>query len=235
LDIFGFELSDAEAQVLDNYTPKYALAEDRGGTASGGQHAAAQRGVQADALVEHAVAARSDDAVHASIVAAQYGRSTPQQKKLRDAPVLVGSTASTVAAPSATPPCDISVTGHPSARAELMGAYALQPGNATGGRPAYLDASNGEWLYHTSDRGGAWCISPDLGGGSYYLFVIDQAQTPDAIVATWYGADSGTPAPSVKASCAPRQLYKCVSNKCTPASTGLPQTTCEAGCGPALE
>lgn len=24
LDIFGFELSDAEAQVLDNYTPKYA-------------------------------------------------------------------------------------------------------------------------------------------------------------------------------------------------------------------
>ena len=30
------------------------------------------------------------------------------------------------------------------------------------------------------------------------------------------------------------QLYQCVSNKCTPASTGLPQAVCEAGCGPSL-
>jgi hypothetical protein len=28
------------------------------------------------------------------------------------------------------------------------------------------------------------------------------------------------------------QLYQCVSNKCTPATTGLPQATCEANCGP---
>ena len=29
-------------------------------------------------------------------------------------------------------------------------------------------------------------------------------------------------------------LYQCVSNKCTPASAGLPQAKCEANCGPSL-
>ena len=123
----------------------------------------------------------------------------------RAAAAVAARAAAAVAAPTSLgAACNITVTGHPPARADSMGAYALQAGNATGGRPAYLGASNGQWLWYNTGYG-AWCIGATLGRGDAYLFAQDHAQTPDKVVATWIVVDggSGQLAPSVKASCAP--------------------------------
>jgi hypothetical protein len=93
------------------------------------------------------------------------------------------------------------MTGTPERHADSMGAYALQAGNATGGRPAYYDAGNKQWLYFEAGNS-YWRIGPTLGRGGDYrgLFTDDAAQTPDAITATWV-AWGGWPAPSVRATC----------------------------------
>jgi hypothetical protein len=61
-----------------------------------------------------------------------------------------------------------------------------------------------------------------IGGGAYPVRLRHPVDDPSSVV--WEGGD---------AVCV-EQLYQCVSNKCTPATTGLPQATCEAGCGPSL-
>jgi hypothetical protein len=102
-------------------------------------------------------------------------------------------------------PCDINVTGTPPESASSMGLYALQPANTTGGRPAYLDLSNKQWLFFNGAH--HWAIGPDLGVyESSYLYVYDSAQTPDAISATW--EEPAGKVPSVKASCAPKDIFK---------------------------
>jgi hypothetical protein len=103
----------------------------------------------------------------------------------------------------------ISVTGTPVADfAFSMGVYVLQPGNATDGRPAYYDASNGQWLYcsppTTTYPLSAWFIRTGLGQrNDWVLHARDNAQTPDAITATWEWWDGQIehPETSVKASC----------------------------------
>jgi hypothetical protein len=108
---------------------------------------------------------------------------------------------------SVTPaPCSvINVAGTPPAHADLVGSYALQPGSATGGRPAYLNAANGQWLYFDESHN-AWSINGTLGGNSSSLSATDAAaQTPDAITVKWqmYVDVSWVDVPSVTASCAP--------------------------------
>ena len=132
-----------------------------------------------------------------------------------DAGVVVAAVTAATAPSVGTGACPtIYMTGMPRAHADSMGAYALQPGNATGGRPAYFDTTNGLWLYFYPTPGSSfngWWISPNLGKYNFaYLVVGDTAQTPDAITATWLVYPSATPngssyqpAPSVKATCTP--------------------------------
>jgi hypothetical protein len=119
---------------------------------------------------------------------------------------LLACAAAAPGAPWLDSPCDINVTGTPPESASSMGLYVLQPANTTGGRPAYLDLSNKQWLFFNGAS--HWAIGPDLGVyESSYLFVLDFAQTPDAISATWE-EPGPVKVPSVKASCAPKDIFK---------------------------
>jgi hypothetical protein len=93
----------------------------------------------------------------------------------------------------------IYMTGTPPVYADLTGAYALQPANTTGGRPAYFNAGSGQWLYFVAEYG-SWRVGPVIGGAGH-LFAYDTAQTPDAITHLWQIQEERDLAPSVKATC----------------------------------
>jgi uncharacterized membrane protein YgcG len=102
----------------------------------------------------------------------------------------------------------IFVSGTPPAHAEMRGEYAQQPGNATGGRPAYFDASNKQWLYYYKPAN-SWSIGRTLDSGNCSAHVQDtSAQTPDTITFPWRVDVNGSwqSAPSVKATCGPPLL-----------------------------
>jgi cathepsin B len=108
------------------------------------------------------------------------------------------------AAETAEAPCPvIDVAGTPPAGApKVMGLFALQPGNTTGGHPAYFSTVMGEWLWFDLQFS-MWGIGNSLGENRFFLRVYDTAQAPGAIAATWQGwnGSAWNEAPSVKASC----------------------------------
>jgi hypothetical protein len=101
----------------------------------------------------------------------------------------------------------INLAGTPPSDGNLMGAYVLQPGKTTNGRPAYFSAASDKWLFYDKT---IWAVGSTLGVDIVMFRAQDAAQTPDAITATWQvwsGSDSRAwawvDAPSVKASSCP--------------------------------
>jgi hypothetical protein len=116
----------------------------------------------------------------------------------------------------------INISGTPSSWQWTMGTFVMQPGNETGGRPAYYCEANKMWLYYFQP-GRCWQINSDPHSGRCYFFSRDDAQTPDLISAEWYRNTGSSPrplAPSVKASCEVAA--------CTGSSTALPADQCAA-------